>query len=62
MCMLNHSTLPKFSWGEALRITAYILSHILSKLVPKIPYELMAGKKQALKHFRIWGWRKIQAL
>jgi len=50
-CMLGHSTLPKFLWGEALRIVAYILNHVPSKFVPKTPYKLMTGRRPTLKHF-----------
>ena len=39
-CMLVNSSLPEFLWGEALKITAYILNQVPIKSVPKIPYEL----------------------
>jgi len=54
-CMLSHSTLPDFLWGEALKTAAYILNHVPSKSVPKTPYELLTGKRPTLKHFRVWG-------
>ena len=38
--MMSNSTLPKFLWGEALKITVHILNHVLTKVVPKTPYEL----------------------
>ena len=38
-CMLVNSSLPKFLWSEALKITAYILNQVPSK-VPKTAYEL----------------------
>jgi len=43
-CMLSHSTLPDFLWGEALKTATYILNHVSSKYVPKTPYELLIGK------------------
>ena len=54
-CMLGHSTLSVFLWGEALKTVAYILSHVPSKSVSKTPYELLTGKRPTLKHFRVWG-------
>ena len=39
-CMLVNSLLPKFLWGEALKITSYILNQVPSKYVPKTPYKL----------------------
>ena len=54
-CMLLHSSLPEFLWGEALRTAAYILNQVPSKSVPKTPYELWSGKKPSLRHFHVWG-------
>ena len=39
-CMLVNSSLPKFLWGEALKIATYILNQVPIKYVPKNPYEL----------------------
>ena len=54
-CMMSHSTLPDFLWGEALKTAAYILNQVPSKSVSKTPYELMTGKRPSLKHFHVWG-------
>jgi len=54
-CMMTHSTLPDFLWGEALKTAAYILNQVPSKSVSKTPYELMTGKRPSLKHFHVWG-------
>ena len=54
-CMLTHSSLPDFLWGDALRTAVYILNQVPSKSVPKTPYELIYGKKPSLRHFRVWG-------
>ena len=54
-CMLAHSSLPDFLWGDALRTAAYILNQVPSKSVPKTPYELLNGKRPTLKHFHVWG-------
>lgn len=53
--MLSHSSLPKFSWGEALKTAIYILNQVPSKSDPKTPYELWSGKKPSLCHFHVWG-------
>ena len=52
-CMLTHSSLPDFLWGDALRTAAYILNHVPSKSVPKTPYELLNDKRSTLKHFHV---------
>ena len=54
-CMLSHSSLPDFLWGDALRTVVYILNQVPSKFVSKTPYELMSGKKPSLRHFHEWG-------
>ena len=54
-CMLSNSSLPKFLWGEALRIAAYILNQVPSKSAPKTPYEIWSRKKLSLHHFHVWG-------
>ena len=38
-CMLVNSSLLEFLWGD-LKTIAYILNQMLSKSVPKTPYEL----------------------
>ena len=53
--MLFNSSLPKFLRGEALKTAAYILNQVLSKSVPKTPYELWSQKKPSLHHFHVWG-------
>jgi len=52
-CMMSHSTLPDFLWGDALKTATYILNQVPSKSVSKTPYELMAGKKPSLKHSHV---------
>ncbi|KAL6345742.1 hypothetical protein AAG906_017486 [Vitis piasezkii] len=32
------------------------LLDMVSKYVPKTPYELWSGKKSSLHHFHVWGW------
>ena len=53
--MMSNSELPVFLWGYDLETTAYILNHVPSKSVPKIPRELWSGRKPTLNHFQIWG-------
>jgi len=54
-CMLSHSSLLGFIWGDALRTVVYILNQVHSKCVLKTPYEILTGKKPSLKHFHVWG-------
>ena len=54
-CMLVNSSLPEFSWGEALKTTTYILNQVPSKSTPKTPYKLWSQKKPSLHHFNVWG-------
>jgi hypothetical protein len=54
-CMLSHSSLPEFLWGEALKTATYILNQVPSKSVPKTPFELWSGKRPSLRHFHVWG-------
>ncbi|RDX94752.1 hypothetical protein CR513_22823, partial [Mucuna pruriens] len=54
-CMLSHSSLPIFLWGDALRTTLYILNQVSKKSMSKNPYEQMIGRKPRLRHFHVWG-------
>ena len=40
LCVLVNSSLPEFLWGEALKITTYILNQVPNKSIPKTPYVL----------------------
>ena len=40
---------------SALKITIQILNRVLSKSVPKTPYELWIGKKPSLNYLCVWG-------
>ena len=51
---MSYSDLPKFLWGYALEIAAYILNSISIKSVPDTPIELWTGHKPNLQHYRIW--------
>jgi hypothetical protein len=53
--MISHISLSLNLWGEALKITTYILNRIPTKAVNKTPYELWIGRKSSLQYFRIWG-------
>ena len=48
--MINRTSLPDSFWGEALKTTIYILDRVLSKLVPKTPFEHFKGWKPNLNH------------
>ncbi|KAL6326340.1 hypothetical protein AAG906_007845 [Vitis piasezkii] len=49
--MINHFTLPKSLWGEAIKTTVYILNRVLSKSIAKTPYELCTRKKPSIFMF-----------
>jgi GAG-pre-integrase domain len=53
--MISHTSLPLNLWGGALKITAYILNRVPTKVASKTPYELWTRRKLSLQHFRIWG-------
>jgi hypothetical protein len=40
---------------EALKTTVHIINHVLSKSVPKTPYELWTGRKPSINYLNIWG-------
>lgn len=52
-CMVSHSSLREFLWGDALRTMVYILNDASNKFVIKTPYELMSGKIPCLRHFHV---------
>ena len=53
--MISYSTLPISLWMEALKTANHILNRVLSKLVPKTPYELWTANEPSLNYFRVWG-------
>ena len=53
--MLSSSKLPKSLWIEALKMTAYILKRVSTKVVLNTPFELFKGWKQSLHHIHVWG-------
>ena len=42
-------------WGEALKLTIYLLNRVPIKETIKTPYELWTGRKPTLKYLDIWG-------
>ncbi|RVW83737.1 Retrovirus-related Pol polyprotein from transposon TNT 1-94 [Vitis vinifera] len=53
--MRSNFKLPESLWSEALKTTVYILNRVLTKVVPKTPFELWKGWKLSLRHIRVWG-------
>jgi hypothetical protein len=53
--MLSNSTLPLSLWMEALKTAVHIINRVLSKSVPKTPYELWTGRKPSINYFHVWG-------
>ena len=41
---------------EALKTAIHILNRVLSKSVPKTPYELWIEKETSLNYLRVWGY------
>jgi hypothetical protein len=41
---------------EALKTAPHIIDHVLSKSVPKIPYELLIGRKPSITYLQMWGF------
>ena len=52
--MLSSSKLPKSLWIEALKMEAYILNRVSTKVVAKTPFELFYGWKPSSRHMHIW--------
>ena len=53
--MISRTKLPQSLWGEALQTTMYILNRVLSKSVPKTPFELWTNRTPSLNHLKVWG-------
>ena len=53
--MISYSTLPLSLWMEALKTTIHILKRVLSKSVPKTPYELWTEKIPSLNTYVCGG-------
>jgi hypothetical protein len=53
--MLSYSTLPISLWMEALKTAVHILNRVLSKSVPKTPYEIWTDRKPTLNYLHVWG-------
>jgi transposase InsO family protein len=51
--MLSYSTLPISFWMKALKTTVHILNRVLSKSVPKTPYEMWIGRKLTLNYLHV---------
>ena len=48
--MLSDLLLPKSFWGYALQTVVYLINRILSKSIPKTPFELWTCHKPSLRH------------
>jgi hypothetical protein len=54
--MLSYSMLPISLWMEGLKFVVHILNRVLSKSLPKTPYELWTGRKLTLNYLHVWGY------
>lgn len=54
--MLNYAKLGEHFWAEAVKTAAYIRNRTVTKvLVDKTPYELWAGMRPSVEHFKVFG-------
>ena len=53
--MLSSCKIPKFLLSEALKMAAYILNRVPTKVVSKTLFELFKGWKSSLRHMSVWG-------
>lgn len=53
--MMSRTNLPKFLWGETLKIANYISNRVPSKAIDKTPFEIWTSRKSSLMHFHTWG-------
>ena len=51
--MLSSSKLLKSLWNEALKMVVYILNHVLTNVVSKMPFDLFKCWKLSLRHIHI---------
>ena len=53
--MLSNSNLPKCLWLYSFKMAVYILNRVLTKAIPKTPFELWKNWKPSLRHMLVWG-------
>ena len=53
--MISNSNLLLSLWSEVIRTTTYVLNQVLTKVVPKTPFELWKGWKLGLRHVQVQG-------
>lgn len=53
--LIFDSQLDKHFWGEAVRVSAYILNRSPIESLPKTPYEMWTNKKPDLSRMQIFG-------
>ncbi|KAL6318089.1 hypothetical protein AAG906_035234 [Vitis piasezkii] len=61
--MLSHAKLPKFFWGEAMRIVVDLIN--LSPLYPlegDIPEKVWTRKFVSFEHLRVFGFIQMKSL
>jgi hypothetical protein len=52
--MLSYSTLPISLWMDVLKTATHIINPVLSKSVPKTPYEMWTCRKLTLNYLYMW--------
>jgi hypothetical protein len=53
--MMSKTELPCSFWGFVLETATFILNHVSSKSVEKIPYELWFGRVPNIFFIKIWS-------
>jgi hypothetical protein len=53
--MLEQKKLPNTLWDEAVSTAPYVLNRCPTKQLDKVPEEVWKGRKQSVKHLRVFG-------
>lgn len=56
-CLIMESNLEKDLWGEAVRISAYIINRLPTKATNKIPAEIWYNREISLNNMKVFGSR-----
>ena len=56
--MLNETSLPKYFWVDVVNTASYVLNRVLIRpILKKTPYELFKGRRPALNHLKVFGYK-----
>lgn len=54
-CLLNDAKLPNYLWGEALMTANYLQNRLVSRCIPKTPFEMWENRKPDVSNLKIFG-------